>query len=85
MSCYQQLNAELAMSDKTNDKELSLDELKAVSGAGFGPTDDPVEVASAKTTPSTWDADKCQNQMAQAKCARKIQSKGQAWKNDKNV
>ena len=76
---------ELPMSDKTNDKELSLDELKAVSGAGFGPTDDPVEVASAKTTPSPWDFESTEDKLGQAKCARKIENTGQAWKNDKNL
>ena len=67
----------MAKSEDTN-KELSIDELKAVSGA-------VKEVDSAKTTPSPWDADNCQNQMAQAKCARKILKKGQVWgENDDN-
>ena len=86
------------MSDKTradegsstNDNELSLDELKDVSGGGLGSVNNEVggwvrKGDEAKTTTSPWDADKCQDQMAQAKCARKIQNTGQAWKNDKNV
>ena len=67
----------MAKSEDTN-KELSIDELKAVSGAGK-------EVDSAKTTPSPWDFESTEDKLGQAKCARKIQSKGQAWKNDKNV
>ena len=64
MSCYQQRNAELPMSDKTradegsstNDNELSLDELKAVSGAGVDfnePYSDVPERVKGEETNST--------------------------------
>lgn len=79
MSCYQELNAELPMSDKsradegssTNDNELSINELKAVSGAG--------KEVEAKTTPSPWDVENFRDQMGQAKAMRKIRKKGMAW------
>ena len=78
---------ELPMSDNTNDKELSMDELKDVSGGGLGSVDNELggwvrKGDEAKTTPSPWDFESTNDQLGQAKCARRIQSKRTAWKND---
>ena len=75
---------ELPMSDNTNDKELSMDELKDVSGGGLGSVDNELggwvrKGDEAKTTPSPWDVENCRDQMGQAKAMRKIRKKGMAW------
>ena len=54
----------MAKSEDTN-KELSIDELKAVSGAGK-------EVDSAKPAPSPWDVESTQDKLGQAKAMRKV-------------
>ena len=78
---------ELPMSDNTNDKELSMDELKDVSGGGLGSVDNELggwvrKGDEAKTTPSPWDFESTEEKLGQAKCARRIQNKSQGWKND---
>ena len=61
----------MAKSEDTN-KELSIDELKAVSGAGK-------EVDSAKTRPSPWDVESTQDKLGQAKAVRKVEKKDKGW------
>ena len=57
------------MSDKKTDKELSIDELRTVSGAGYSPEDEELEYAKFVGTES------CNDILGQSKGYGKVQKK----------